>query len=92
MSTLRFLAGAAAVTTALLSIETAYAQSPPVSAAKPNIVFILMDNLGYGEVGAYGGGVTRGAPTPRIDRLATEGTRLTNFNVEAHVRPAARRS
>jgi len=30
---------------------------------KPNIVFILMDNLGYGEVGVYGGGITRGAPT-----------------------------
>jgi hypothetical protein len=44
---------------------------------KPNIVFILMDNLGYGEVGCYGGGELRGAPTPRIDKLATEGTRLT---------------
>jgi len=30
---------------------------------KPNIVFILMDNLGYGEVGCYGGGILRGAPT-----------------------------
>ena len=48
----------------------------------PNFVFLLMDNLGYGEVGCYGGGVTRGAPTPRIDKLAREGTRLTNFNVE----------
>jgi arylsulfatase A-like enzyme len=51
-------------------------------------VFILMDNLGYGEVGVYGGGVTRGAPTPRIDRLAAEGTRLTNFNVEAQCAPS----
>jgi len=55
---------------------------------KPNIVFILMDNLGYGEVGVYGGGVLRGAPTPRIDRLAAEGTRLTNFNVEAQCTPS----
>jgi arylsulfatase A-like enzyme len=55
---------------------------------KPNIVFILMDNLGYGEVGVYGGGITRGAPTPRIDRLAAEGTRLTNFNVEAQCTPS----
>jgi arylsulfatase len=58
------------------------------SNGKPNIVFILMDNLGYGEVGVYGGGITRGAPTPRIDKLATEGTRLTNFNVEAQCTPS----
>jgi arylsulfatase A-like enzyme len=57
-------------------------------ATKPNFVFILMDNLGYGEVGVYGGGVTRGAPTPRIDRLANEGMRLTNFNVEAQCTPS----
>ena len=37
---------------------------------KPNILFILVDNLGYGELGIYGGGATRGAPTPRIDQLA----------------------
>ena len=41
--------------------------------AKPNIVFILTDNLGYGELGVYGGGILRGAPTPRIDNLASEG-------------------
>src|SRR5262245_3368744 len=55
---------------------------------KPNIVFVLMDNLGYGEVGCYGGGVLRGAPTPRIDKLASEGTRLTNFNVESQCTPS----
>lgn len=55
---------------------------------KPNIVFVLMDNLGYGEVGCYGGGEIRGASTPRIDKLATEGTRLTNFNVEAQCTPS----
>src|SRR6478672_8749643 len=65
---------------ALAEMGQKITQSP--QASKPNIVFILMDNLGYGEVGCYGGGVTRGAPTPRIDSLATEGTRLTNFNVE----------
>src|SRR5271154_3988057 len=55
---------------------------------KPNIVFILTDNLGYGELGVYGGGILRGAPTPRIDKLASEGTRLLNFNVEAQCTPS----
>lgn len=50
---------------------------------KPNIVFIFMDNFGWGEVGAYGGGILRGAPTPRIDNLAADGMKLLNFNVEA---------
>jgi len=57
--------------------------APMKSARKPNIVLMLMDNLGYGELGIYGGGILRGAPTPRIDRLASEGLRLLNFNVEA---------
>lgn len=70
-------------------IAPAQAQQQPISAGgKPNIVFILMDNLGYGEPGCYGGGAIRGAPTPRIDKLATEGTRLTNFNVEAQCTPS----
>jgi arylsulfatase A-like enzyme len=50
---------------------------------KPNIVLIFMDNLGYGELGVYGGGILRGAPTPNIDELAKKGTVHLNFNVEA---------
>ena len=46
----------------------------PTAGKKPNIVFILVDNLGYGELGVYGGGILRGAPTPRIDKLASEGS------------------
>jgi len=63
---------------------------PPVWAAaeKPNILMILVDNLGYGELGVYGGGELRGAPTPRIDKLAAEGMRLTNFNVEPQCTPS----
>src|SRR5262245_34641487 len=63
-------------------------KQPAGDGKKPNIVFVLMDNLGYGEVGCYGGGILRGAPTPRIDKLATEGTRLLNFNVEAQCTPS----
>jgi arylsulfatase A-like enzyme len=58
------------------------------SGRKPNIVFILTDNLGYGEPGCYGGGILRGAPTPRIDRLAAEGLRSLNFNVESQCTPS----
>ena len=55
---------------------------------KPNIVLVLMDNFGWGEIGVYGGGVMRGAPTPRIDSVAAEGLQLTNFNVEAECTPS----
>ncbi|MBL8177755.1 MAG: arylsulfatase [Bryobacterales bacterium] len=57
-------------------------------AKKPNVVLVLMDNLGWGELGVYGGGILRGAPTPRIDKLASEGMRLLNFNVEAQCVPS----
>jgi len=63
-------------------------QQPAADGRKLNIVFILMDNLGYGELGCYGGGILRGAPTPRIDKLAADGTRLLNFNVEAQCSPS----
>jgi arylsulfatase len=47
-----------------------------------------MDNFGWGELGTYGGGVLRGAPTPRIDSIAAEGMKLLNFNVEAQCTPS----
>jgi arylsulfatase len=56
--------------------------------SKPNIVLVLMDNFGYGELGVYGGGVLRGAATPRIDSLADAGFRFTNYNVEAECVPS----
>lgn len=53
---------------------------------KPNVVLIFPDNLGVGEVAAYGG--ARGVPTPNIDRIGAEGIRLTNFNVEYSCTPS----
>jgi arylsulfatase len=53
----------------------------------PSILLVLADNLGWGELGCYGGGVLRGAPTPRIDALASEGIRFLNFNVESDCVP-----
>ena len=54
---------------------------------KPNIVVMMVDNLGWGELGVYGGGELRGAATPRLDKLAEEGMRLQNFNVEPQCTP-----
>lgn len=53
----------------------------------PHIVLIVADNLGWGELGCYGGGALRGAPTPNIDKLAAEGLLLHNFNVESDCVP-----
>ncbi len=81
-------------TCAFLScLPAAHAQDPAsaestAAQAKPNIVLVFMDNFGWGEPGFNGGGITRGAPTPRLDQLASEGLRLTNFNVEAQCTPS----
>ena len=73
-------------------VGAAFATSPlAAQATKPNVVFILADNVGYGDLGPYGGGELRGAPTPRIDQLAREGLRLTQYLVEPAARHRARR-
>ena len=61
---------------------------PAHAQEKPNIVLVFMDNFGWGEPGFNGGGIIRGAPTPRLDELASEGLRLTNFNVESQCTPS----
>lgn len=61
--------------------------SPSLAKNKPNVVVMMVDNLGWGELGVYGGGELRGAPTPRLDKLAEEGMRLLNFNVEPQCTP-----
>jgi arylsulfatase len=70
----------------IVSLPLAVAASK--SEDKPNIILVLMDNFGYGEIGVYGGGVLRGAATPNIDSIAAEGFQLTNFNVEAECVPS----
>jgi len=50
---------------------------------RPNIVFVLCDNVGWGDFACYGGGTA----TPRIDKLASEGMRFTNYTVEAQCTP-----
>jgi arylsulfatase len=72
----------------LVAVMAAGVPSAAQQPKKPNIVVMLADNLGYGELGVYGGGILRGAPTPRIDAFADEGMRLLNFNVEAECTPS----
>jgi len=45
---------------------------------KPNIIYILADDIGYTELGSYGGGI-RGFQTPELDRLAAEGMRFRSY-------------
>jgi arylsulfatase len=55
---------------------------------RPNVIYFHVDNLGYGELGCYGGGILRGAYTRRIDQFAAEGFRLLNFAPEAQCTPS----
>ena len=73
---------------ALLSLALPSLVVPAHAQQKPNVVFILADNVGYGDLGPYGGGELRGAPTPRIDQLANEGLRLTQYLVEPGCTPS----
>jgi arylsulfatase A-like enzyme len=61
--------------------------TPGVKAARPNIVFIVADDLGYGELGSFGG---TEIPTPHLDRLAREGLRFTQAYVTAPYCAASR--
>jgi arylsulfatase A-like enzyme len=56
---------------------------PEAAEQKPNIVFIVLDNVGWGAFGVYGGTI----PTPRVDKLASEGVRFNNYNVEVQCTP-----
>ena len=61
----------------LLAVSCARAQPE-----RPNVIFILADDLGYGDLGSYGQELIR---TPRLDRMAAEGMRFTQFYAGATV-------
>ena len=78
-STIFYRLGCAIIAAATFAALPAMAQQN-----KPNIVFILVDNVGWGDFGVYGGTI----PTPRIDKLAREGIRFNNYNVEVQCTPS----
>ncbi len=55
-----------------------------LGAAKPNIIFILTDEQGFGDLGCFG---ARNIATPNIDRLCTEGMKFTSFYVTNRCSP-----
>lgn len=61
----------------LCAALVAASQSPlALAAQRPNILFLMADDLGYGELGTYGQKVIQ---TPRLDKLASMGMRFTDF-------------
>lgn len=77
----RAAAGAAGFAACLAAVSAAQAQ------AKPNILLIVSDDTGYGDLGPYGGGEGRGMPTPSIDALAAEGKTFFSFYAQPSCTP-----
>jgi arylsulfatase A len=71
-----------APSTPTLTAAPAATVTPTATLARPNVLFILADDLGYGDLGSYG---NEEIATPNLDRLASEGARFTQFYVGASV-------
>src|SRR5687767_8153665 len=84
---MRFSAFRILTATAMLLVACATSRAQPAVARRPNFVIIVADDLGYGELGCYGG---RDIPTPHIDSLARRGVRFTNGYVTAPFCAASR--
>ena len=70
---------AAFFVTGILTVTSAVAQT---AIARPNVIFVLTDDLGYSDIGCYGATKVR---TPHIDRLAAEGIRFSDFHTAASI-------
>lgn len=71
LRTLAFLFVASLLFSCNTQVDTAQSAAAP----RPNIILILVDDMGWSDIGCYGGEVQ----TPHLDRLAREGTRFTQF-------------
>ena len=66
----------------LLVLTLLFTASPALAAERPNLIWIMADDLGYGDLGCYGQKVIQ---TPELDRMAKEGLRFTQFYAGATV-------
>ena len=74
------------ITLAMLLLVT-FNTGSVFAAGKPNIILIVSDDTGYGDLGPYGGGEGRGMPTPNIDRIANEGITMFSFYAQPSCTP-----
>ena len=72
---------------ALLLGAASFAPASTAQDKKPNILFIVSDDTGYGDLGPYGGGDGRGMPTPSFDKLASEGMTFFSFYAQPSCTP-----
>lgn len=72
------------------AVSNVLAQPAPAAAdqaKKPNILFIVSDDTGYGDLGPYGGGEGRGMPTPNFDKMAAQGMTFFSFYAQPSSTP-----
>jgi arylsulfatase A-like enzyme len=70
-----------------IMVGLAFMALPAAAAKKPNILLIVSDDTGYGDLGIYGGGEGRGMPTPNLDRMADEGMTFFSFYAQPSCTP-----
>jgi arylsulfatase len=75
------------MTAALAALLLSLAPGSALAASKPNILLIVSDDTGYGDLGPYGGGEGRGMATPNIDRMADEGMTFFSFYAQPSCTP-----
>jgi len=72
----------------VFAVALALTAAPAIAAdKKPNILLIVSDDTGYGDLGPYGGGEGRGMPTPSFDRMAADGMTLFSFYAQPSCTP-----
>lgn len=74
----------------LVSVLGLWTIQASAQSKKPNIILLVSDDTGYGDLGPYGGGPNRGMPTPNIDRLSSEGMTFFTFYAQPSCTPGAR--